>query len=58
MIKRYFSETELQERFDEIFEMCENGDHIFVTRDGIPVAVLIPYDNYIEMKEALGEKVK
>lgn len=46
MADRYFSEKEVKVRFDEIMDMVENGDHIFITCDGMPTAVLIPYDEY------------
>lgn len=46
MTNRYFSQSELEERFDEIMELCEKGDHIFVTKDGVPVVVMIPISDY------------
>lgn len=48
MVTEYrFSEEEVQERFDEIMDLVENENaHIFITRDGEDIAVLIPYDDY------------
>lgn len=42
-----FSEEEVQERFDEIMDMVENQKvHIIITRDGVDVAALIPYEDW------------
>lgn len=42
-----FSEEEVQERFDEIMDMVENEKaHVIITRDGIDIAALIPYDHW------------
>lgn len=46
MANRYFSQAELEEKFDEIMEYCDAGDHIFVTKDGVPIVVMIPMSDY------------
>ena len=46
MVIRYFSENDVTARFDEIMDMVDSGDHIYITRDGIPTVVMIPYDEY------------
>lgn len=54
-MKRYFSVAEIEANFDEIFEMVENGDQIYITRDGIPVAVMMPIQAYDEMQKAIAK---
>lgn len=48
MVQKYrFTEEEIQERFDDIMDLVDKeGAHIFITRDGEDVAVLIPYDDF------------
>lgn len=42
-----FSEEEVQERFDEIFDLVDNEKaHVIITRDGVDVAALIPYEDW------------
>lgn len=48
MAKEYYvSEEELQADFDHYMDLVDQEKaHIFITRDGEAVAVLIPYDTY------------
>lgn len=42
-----FSEEEVQERFDEIMDLVEKEKaHVIITRDGVDVAALIPYEDW------------
>lgn len=42
-----FSEEEVQERFDEIMDLVDKERaHVIITRDGIDVAALIPYEDW------------
>lgn len=50
-----FSEEEVQERFDEIMDLVDiEKAHVFITRDGVDVAVLIPYDDYERYQSLLN----
>lgn len=43
----YVTEEELQADFDKYMDLVDQEKaHIFITRDGEPVAVLIPYETY------------
>lgn len=51
----YFPESEVQERFDYMMDLIETeGAHIFITRDGEAVAVLIPAETYQHYIDILG----
>ena len=37
------SEEELQENIEEILDRVEDGEEFIITRNGVDVAILIPY---------------
>lgn len=60
MKKYYFNEEELQARFDEIMDLIDNeGAHVFITRNGEPIVVMVPYEYFQKLENAvnLGDQV-
>ncbi len=52
-----FTATEAKNRFGELLEAVHR-EPIEIDKKGRPVAVILSYDTYQEMKEALGEAKK
>ena len=46
---------EFQDHFDELFEAVEHGGtHLIITREEVPVAVLMPWSHYRTARERLA----
>ena len=55
MKKYYFNEEELQARFDEIMDLIDNeGAHVFITRNGEPIVVMVPYEYFQKLENAVN----
>jgi len=45
---------ELLEQFDEIMERVENGEKFLILDNEVEKAVLLPYEEYQDMKETVS----
>ena len=53
--QRRVTVRELQERFEELLEAVESGGtHLIITREEVPVAVLMPWSHYRTARERLA----
>jgi prevent-host-death family protein len=53
--QRTVTVREFQERFEELLEAVESGGtHLIITREEVPVAVLMPWSHYRTARERLA----